>query len=101
MGTITRGFANNITTGGILLPGAVNTDMLKRGLARDLFSNSGDDTIKIRLENLGKKHCIGRVGEPKEIAEVILFLSDNNRSSYIVGQSIVADGGATIKLSTE
>ena len=24
MGTITRGFANNITTGGILLPGAVN-----------------------------------------------------------------------------
>ena len=24
MGTITRGFANNITTGGVLLPGAVN-----------------------------------------------------------------------------
>ena len=24
MGTITRGFANNITSGGILLPGAVN-----------------------------------------------------------------------------
>ena len=32
---------------------------------------------------------------------LILFLSDNNRSSYIIGQSIVIDGGATIKLSTE
>ena len=29
------------------------------------------------------------------------FLADNSKSSYIVGQSIVIDGGATIKLSTE
>jgi NAD(P)-dependent dehydrogenase (short-subunit alcohol dehydrogenase family)/CMP-N-acetylneuraminic acid synthetase len=105
LAALTRAMALEYAEFGIrvncILPGAVNTEMLKRGLARDLFSNNGDDTIKIRLENLGKKHCIGRVGEPKEIAEVILFLSDNNRSSYIVGQSIVADGGATIKLSTE
>ena len=105
LAALTRAMALEYAEFGIrvncILPGAVNTEMLKRGLSRDLFSNNGDDTIKIRLENLGKKHCIGRVGEPKEIAEVILFLSDNNRSSYIVGQSIVADGGATIKLSTE
>lgn len=105
LAALTRAMALEYAEYGIrvncILPGAVNTDMLKRGLARDLFSSNGDDTIKIRLENLGKKHCIGRVGEPKEIAEIILFLSDNNRSSYIVGQSIVADGGATIKLSTE
>ena len=105
LAALTRAMALEYAEYGIrvncILPGAVNTDMLKRGLARDLFSKDGTDTIKTRLENLGKKHCIGRVGEPKEIAELILFLSDNNRSSYIVGQSIVADGGATIKLSTE
>ena len=28
--------------------------MLKRGLTRDLFSKDGTDTIKTRLENLGK-----------------------------------------------
>jgi NAD(P)-dependent dehydrogenase (short-subunit alcohol dehydrogenase family)/CMP-N-acetylneuraminic acid synthetase len=105
LAALTRAMALEYAEYGIrvncILPGAVNTDMLKRGLARDLFGKDGSDTIKTRLENLGKKHCIGRVGEPKEIAELILFLSDNNRSSYIVGQSIVADGGATIKLSTE
>ena len=105
LAALTRAMALEYAEYGIrvncILPGAVNTNMLKRGLSRDLFNKDGNDTIKMRLENLGKKHCIGRVGEPKEIAEVILFLSDNNKSSYIVGQSIVADGGATIKLSTE
>ena len=102
LAALTRAMALEYANFGIrvncILPGAVNTNMLKRGISRDLF---GNDTIKIRLENLGKKHCIGRIGEPEEIAEVILFLSDNNRSSYIVGQSIVVDGGATIQLSTE
>ena len=82
-----------------ILPGAVNTSMLRSGLMRDNFGNN--ITINDRLENLGKQHCIGRVGEPNEIAELILFLSDNSKSSYIVGQSIIIDGGATIKLSTE
>ena len=102
LSALTRAMALEYASYGIrvncILPGAVNTKMLKDGVSRDLF---GNDTIKIRLENLGKKHCIGRIGEPEEIAEVILFLSDNNRSSYIVGQSIVVDGGATIQLSTE
>jgi NAD(P)-dependent dehydrogenase (short-subunit alcohol dehydrogenase family)/CMP-N-acetylneuraminic acid synthetase len=105
LAALTRAMALEYAVYGIrvncILPGAINTDMLKRGLSRDLFGKDGSDTIKMRLENLGKKHCIGRIGEPNEIAEVILFLSDNNRSSYIVGQSIIADGGATIKLSTE
>ena len=38
---------------------------------------------------------------PDEIAKVIYFLGDNDSSSYITGQSIVADGGALAQLSTE
>ena len=37
----------------------------------------------------------GRMGEPEEIAEVILFLACG-RSSYITGQTIVVDGGVSL-----
>jgi NAD(P)-dependent dehydrogenase (short-subunit alcohol dehydrogenase family) len=37
----------------------------------------------------------------KEQGGAILFLADSKRSSFITGQSIVVDGGATIRLSAE
>ncbi len=39
---------------------------------------------------------IGRSGAPEEIAEVIAFLA-SERASYVVGASIVVDGGNTIQ----
>uniref|UniRef100_A0A914WR07 Uncharacterized protein n=1 Tax=Plectus sambesii TaxID=2011161 RepID=A0A914WR07_9BILA len=39
---------------------------------------------------------ISRVGQPVEMAHVISFLANNEESSYITGQSIVADGGFSI-----
>ncbi|MDE0063456.1 MAG: SDR family oxidoreductase [Gammaproteobacteria bacterium] len=40
-------------------------------------------------------HPFGRYAEPREIADAILYLA-SNRSSYLVGQSIKVDGGATV-----
>jgi len=54
-----------------------------------------------RLENLARRTVNGRVGSPAEIASAIYFLADNAQSSFMTGQALVVDGGATARLSTE
>ncbi len=81
-----------------ILPGAVDTPMLRAGLSR---GHAGDGTILDRLENLARKTVNGRVGQPEEIARSIYFLADNQQSSFMTGQAIIVDGGATARLSTE
>lgn len=80
-----------------ILPGAVDTPMLRAGLQRGQFGGSELD----RLENLARKTVNGRVGQPAEIAACIYFLADNDQSSFMTGQALVVDGGATARLSTE
>lgn len=81
-----------------ILPGAVDTPMLRAGLNR---GHVGDGTMLDRLENLARKTVNGRVGQPEEIARAIYFLADNMQSSFMTGQAMIVDGGATARLSTE
>ena len=81
-----------------VLPGAVDTEMLKAGLNRD---HAGGGSAAQRLENLARKTVSGKIGKPEEIARAIYFLADNDESSFITGQPLVIDGGATARLSTE
>jgi NAD(P)-dependent dehydrogenase (short-subunit alcohol dehydrogenase family) len=41
----------------------------------------------------------GRVGQPSDIAELVLFLADPARSGFITGQHFVADGGITKRMT--
>ena len=81
-----------------VLPGAVDTPMLHSGLTRGHLQ--GADVQEL-MRDLGRRTVIGRVGQPEEIGQAILFLADNDRSSFMTGQALVVDGGATAKLSTE
>lgn len=81
-----------------ILPGAVDTPMLRAGLSR---GHVGEGTLLDRLENLARKTVNGRVGQPEEIARAIYFLADNTQSSFMTGQAMIVDGGATARLSTE
>lgn len=81
-----------------ILPGAVDTPMLHAGLGR---GHVGAGDLHQRLENLASKTVNGRVGKPKEIASAIYFLADNGQSSFMTGQALIVDGGATARLSTE
>uniref|UniRef100_A0A1I7UBD3 Oxidoreductase, short chain dehydrogenase/reductase family protein n=1 Tax=Caenorhabditis tropicalis TaxID=1561998 RepID=A0A1I7UBD3_9PELO len=50
-----------------------------------------------------RKECIpcGKIAQPVDIANIIAFLADRKLSSYIIGQSIVADGGSTLVMGTQ
>jgi NAD(P)-dependent dehydrogenase (short-subunit alcohol dehydrogenase family) len=81
-----------------ILPGAVDTPMLRAGFNR---GHVGEGDIQERLDNLARKTVNGKVGRPEEIAQSIYFLADDEQSSFMTGQALVVDGGATARLSTE
>ena len=67
-----------------IAPGLIKTDF-----ARALWENA--DTLKAATA----RTPLGRIGEPDEIAGAAVFLAAR-AGSYITGQAIVVDGGATI-----
>ncbi|MGE5249722.1 MAG: SDR family NAD(P)-dependent oxidoreductase [Bacteroidota bacterium] len=81
-----------------ILPGAVDTPMLRAGLGR---GHVGQGDMQERLDNLARRTVNGRIGQPSEIAHAIYFLADSEQSSFMTGQALVVDGGATARLSTE
>jgi glucose 1-dehydrogenase len=98
---LTRAMAIEFAKDGIrvnaVLPGAVDTPMLRSGLDR---GQHGGSNLDERLENLARKTVNGRVGKPEEIANTIFFLA-TEESAFMTGQALVVDGGATARLSTE
>ena len=71
-----------------VLPGAVDTAMLRDGLLRTESS----------LADLVGRHPAQRVGRPEQVAEAVVFLA---RGEFTTGTTLTIDGGATAKLSTE
>lgn len=66
-------------------PGVVRTEIHKR-------AGMDDDSYNAFLERSKTTHPLGRVGEPREIAELILFLASDH-ATWITGATYSIDGG--------
>ena len=65
-------------------PGLIATDLAKHVL-------SSPEELKKRLSRIP----IGRLGKPEDIANLVTFLV-SDEASYIIGATIVADGGVSV-----
>ena len=64
----------------IISPGLINTDMLKNNTSENIIAD------------MTKKISLGKIGEPDQIANIVLFLA-SDLSNYITGQNLKVDGG--------
>ena len=67
-------------------PGAIDTPMVRNAIA-----GTGGD-LEEELVATGRAHPIGRIGQPEDIANAVLFLA-SERASFITGSYFNVDGG--------
>lgn len=77
--SVARELASRNVNVNVVAPGYINTDMTK----------NLPDKVK---EEITKSIPMKKIGDPKEVANLVLFLS-SNLSDYITGQVINVDGG--------
>jgi 3-oxoacyl-[acyl-carrier protein] reductase len=91
---LVKSLANEFGKDGILVnnvaPGFTATDRLKE-LAKARASASGKSEQEI-LDTWAADAPLKRLGDPREVAETIVWLA-SERASYITGQTLLVDGG--------
>jgi 3-oxoacyl-[acyl-carrier protein] reductase len=91
---LVKSLANEFGKDGILVnnvgPGFTATDRLKE-LATARSASSGKSEREI-LDSWAADAPVKRLGDPRELAETIVWLA-SDRASYITGQTVLVDGG--------
>lgn len=91
---LVKSLANEFGKDGILVnnvgPGFTATDRLKE-LAKVRSAESQKSEQEI-FDTWAADAALKRLGEPREVAETIVWLA-SDRASYITGQTVLADGG--------
>ena len=78
----------------VVVPGVTDTEGL-----REVFS-SGGRTPDVEIARAASLSPLGRIGKPREVAEVVTFLC-SERASFVTGATILVDGGMTIAYASE
>ena len=74
-----------------ICPGSVDTPMLRGAAAVAVPQDPGK-----AVEEWGRKHPLGRIARPDELAEVVVFLA-SDKASFITGEYVCVDGGLMAK----
>jgi NAD(P)-dependent dehydrogenase (short-subunit alcohol dehydrogenase family) len=69
-------------------PGYVET-----GMTVPFFEAEADPTAA--RSRAGSQHALGRIAQPEEVAQVVVFLS-SDEASFVTGAAVVVDGGWSI-----
>ena len=84
---LTVSLAKELSRGGIacnaVAPGMMRTEMVAQ-------------TLKIKEEQYNKSIPLGRIGETREVADVVLFLA-SERASYVTGATYDCSGGMLMR----
>jgi NAD(P)-dependent dehydrogenase (short-subunit alcohol dehydrogenase family) len=92
----TAGLANAYASRGVRVvginPGLTRTDRVAEGLKADAKMQA--ITEDEALQRAERRIPLGRMAEPEEIANVVLFLA-SARAAYVTGSIIGMDGAAT------
>lgn len=90
--TISKELAPEIRANAVL-PGPHETSRIKQlieaGVQRGEY-----DSYEDGLASRGENNPLGRIGDPRELGDVVTFLS-SDRSSYLNGVAITVDGGGS------
>ena len=76
-------------------PKGVRVNAIAPGLIKTVLSEYYWKDPNAEQQAIGRQP-VKRLGEPEEIAEIAVMLA-SGRSSYVTGQTIVADGGRTLQ----
>ncbi|MGF7177708.1 SDR family oxidoreductase [Azospirillum doebereinerae] len=87
---MTRSAAIEVAKSGVRI-NAVCPAIIQTPMSQGSFG--GADRVEAAL---GPLHPVGRVGQPREVAETVVWLC-SDAASFITGQSINVDGGLTVQ----
>ena len=89
---VTRAMAKELAQYNIrvncIAPGAVSTKLLDSH-----WSNIPEEEARAQKEALANRIPVGHIAQPEEMANIAIFLASES-SSYITGQTIIAEGGS-------